>query len=77
MVAHFRECLRVHCFFGDIGAEHGLENIWARTEEWSGDGAPHLDRDFIDMAIRKYNEKASNTGSDEDIADVLRTYAQY
>ncbi|KAG7086716.1 hypothetical protein E1B28_002652 [Marasmius oreades] len=34
MARHFRECLRVHCFFGDIRAENGLDKIWARSQEW-------------------------------------------
>ncbi|KAG7098185.1 hypothetical protein E1B28_000153 [Marasmius oreades] len=52
---HFRICLRVHCHYGDIGAELGLSKIAARAEKWDRDGIPDSDRDVIDVAIRQWN----------------------
>ncbi|KAG7093062.1 hypothetical protein E1B28_009354 [Marasmius oreades] len=53
MTRHFRQCLKVHCFFGDIGAENDLDEIWARTSEWNEDIPPE-DRDIIDVALRRW-----------------------
>ncbi|KAG7098186.1 hypothetical protein E1B28_000154 [Marasmius oreades] len=52
---HFRVCLRVHCHYGDIGAELDWSKIAARAEKWDNDGIPDSDRDVMDVAIRQWN----------------------